>query len=292
MISKQDILDRAAEWHLRPDVVEKDYVLGWLLAGLAQHLVARDLWIFKGGTCIKKCFFETYRFSEDLDFSLLPAAPYTSEELRRLLSAAAQAVSEMSGILFPAQWIEIKERHNKQGQSTFQGRLAYGGPLRQPDNPTPPRVLLDITRHEPVLDAAHRRGISHPYPDRLPEGTQVATYSLDELLAEKTRALYERTRPRDLYDVVYILDNPPDLLHLDQTHELFRLKCSAKALSTPTAQGLVEIARSDEELRSEWATSEQRVEFGEIRQLMSQHVACPSYWRGLSIQRSRQQKGH
>ena len=32
MIAKQDILDRAAEWGLRPDVVEKDYVLGWLLA--------------------------------------------------------------------------------------------------------------------------------------------------------------------------------------------------------------------------------------------------------------------
>lgn len=27
-------------------------------------------WIFKGGTCLKKCFFETYRFFEDLDFTL------------------------------------------------------------------------------------------------------------------------------------------------------------------------------------------------------------------------------
>ena len=35
MIRKQDILDRVAEWHLRPEVVEKDYVLGWLLAALA-----------------------------------------------------------------------------------------------------------------------------------------------------------------------------------------------------------------------------------------------------------------
>lgn len=38
MIRKQDILDRSAEWQLRPEVVEKDYVLGWLLAGLAQML--------------------------------------------------------------------------------------------------------------------------------------------------------------------------------------------------------------------------------------------------------------
>ena len=29
--------------------------------------------VFKGGTCIKKCYFETYRFSEDLDFTLQDA---------------------------------------------------------------------------------------------------------------------------------------------------------------------------------------------------------------------------
>ncbi len=36
MIRKQDILDRSVEWQLRPEVVEKDYVLGWLLAGLVH----------------------------------------------------------------------------------------------------------------------------------------------------------------------------------------------------------------------------------------------------------------
>lgn len=47
MIRKQDILDRSVEWQLRPEVVEKDYVLGWLLAGLAQ-MPFGELWIFKG----------------------------------------------------------------------------------------------------------------------------------------------------------------------------------------------------------------------------------------------------
>ena len=89
MITKQDILDRSAEWQLRPEVVEKDYVLGWLLAGISILPISK-LWVFKGGTCVKKCFFETYRFSEDLDFSLQPEAPYTSDEiaaqLRELIS--------------------------------------------------------------------------------------------------------------------------------------------------------------------------------------------------------------
>jgi predicted nucleotidyltransferase component of viral defense system len=84
VISKQDVLDRANEWHLRAEIVEKDYVLGWVLAALAQHPLTGRSWILKGGTCLKKCFFETYRFSEDLDFSLLPDAPYTDADIRQL----------------------------------------------------------------------------------------------------------------------------------------------------------------------------------------------------------------
>src|SRR6266850_360842 len=102
MIGKEDIRVRAGEWQLRMDVVEKDYILGWLLAGFAVHPETSSQWIFKGGTCLKKCFFETYRFSEDLDFSLLPGARYTAEELRTILEDVTRRAAELSGIAFPA----------------------------------------------------------------------------------------------------------------------------------------------------------------------------------------------
>ncbi len=51
------------------DIIEKDYVLSWVLAGIHMHEATKNSWIFKGGTCLKKCYFETYRFSEDLDFT-------------------------------------------------------------------------------------------------------------------------------------------------------------------------------------------------------------------------------
>ena len=60
----------ATDLSLAPDVVEKDYVLGWLLAGIYAHDKPGSAWAFKGGTCLKKCYFETYRFSEDLDFTI------------------------------------------------------------------------------------------------------------------------------------------------------------------------------------------------------------------------------
>ena len=113
MIGKQDILDRAAEWHLRPGIVEKDYVLGWLLAGIAS-LPLREHWIFKGGTSIKKCYFETYRFSEDLDFSLLADATYGQEALDGNLRTLAEHVAELSGLQFPPDAITVRARKNPQ----------------------------------------------------------------------------------------------------------------------------------------------------------------------------------
>ena len=74
MIDKREILAAAQQTSLTPHVVEKDYVLGWMLAGIYSREDLANNWIFKGGTCLKKCFFETYRFSEDLDFTLLDAA--------------------------------------------------------------------------------------------------------------------------------------------------------------------------------------------------------------------------
>lgn len=128
MIRKQDILDRSVEWQLRAEVVEKDYVLGWLLAGLAEMSFGKS-WVFKGGTCIKKCYFETYRFSEDLDLSLLPGTLYTQEALTQQLRELAVHVAELSGLEFPPDLIDVKTRRNQQGQPTYEGRVAYRGPL-------------------------------------------------------------------------------------------------------------------------------------------------------------------
>jgi hypothetical protein len=49
MIGKQDVLDRATEWQLRPEVVEKDYILGWILAALASPPEMRVGWFLKAG---------------------------------------------------------------------------------------------------------------------------------------------------------------------------------------------------------------------------------------------------
>jgi len=249
MIGKADILARAGEWQLRADVVEKDYVLGWLLAGIAARPETSAQWVFKGGTCLKKCFFETYRFSEDLDFSLLPGAQYTADEITRILREVAERAEELSGVGFPVNEISVRERNNLQGRPTFEAKAGYRGPLAVPSSP---KVRLDITSHEPVLDGVARRAVFHAFPDVLPPETTVGTYTIDELFAEKLRALLERTRPRDLYDVVFILENRPGDLNLSRVRELLREKCGVKGIPAPSAESLLDAVRGSAELRTEW----------------------------------------
>src|SRR5690606_34197849 len=88
--------------------------------------------------------------------------------------------------------------------------------------------------------------------DKLPPEAAVRAYSFNELLAEKTRALFERSRPRDLYDVIHLLENAPGELDLPRVRELFVKKCAGKGLAPPTAAELVGAVTADSELRSEW----------------------------------------
>lgn len=54
-----------------PEVVlERDYCLAWFLVGLSRSTLG-DVLAFKGGTALKRCYFSDYRFSEDLDFTLV-----------------------------------------------------------------------------------------------------------------------------------------------------------------------------------------------------------------------------
>ena len=91
----------AAELQLQAHVVEKDYALGWFLAGIAAHPEIGPSWVFKGGTCLKKCFFETYRFSEDLDFTLQDAAHLDEAFLAQVFEEIGEWVYDACGLQLP-----------------------------------------------------------------------------------------------------------------------------------------------------------------------------------------------
>ena len=98
MIPQRELAALRAEWSLDQNVIEKDYVLGWLLSGIAQNPELSHTWAFKGGTCLRKCYYETYRFSEDLDFTIVDGGPEEPEDLLRIFSDVATSIREASGI--------------------------------------------------------------------------------------------------------------------------------------------------------------------------------------------------
>jgi len=147
MITKDEIQIIAAEKQLQPNVIEKDYVLGWILAGISNHPKTKDTWIFKGGTCLKKCYFETYRFSEDLDFTYKYAGYLPTEnELIDVAKEISHWVYDNSGVEIPEAGIGFEIVPNKRGSYTVQGKLSYRGVLR-PDVCCLSNYFIALLRH-------------------------------------------------------------------------------------------------------------------------------------------------
>ena len=231
MIDRREILDIANQTSLTPHVVEKDYVLGWLLAGIYAHEELAENWIFKGGTCLKKCFFETYRFSEDLDFTLRDESQLDEAFLKRVFSEIGAWIYEETGIEIPADRQEFEIYRNPRGKLSCQGKISYKGPV-SPTRPLP-RIKLDLTADELVVLPPVTVEIFHPYSDMPEEGIEVLAYDYVEAFAEKFRALAERTRPRDLYDVVNLYRNTDARPEQQQFVQVLREKCVFKGIELP-----------------------------------------------------------
>lgn len=173
MIDKREILAAAEQTSLTPHVVEKDYVLGWMLAGIYQHEDLAENWIFKGGTCLKKCFFETYRFSEDLDFTLLTPEHIDADFLQDTFGEIGDWIHEQTGIEFPADRQEFDVYQNPRGQLSCQGKISYKGPV----SPTHglPRIKLDLTADERIVrPAAQLSGGQHSWGQNDPDAVLAA----------------------------------------------------------------------------------------------------------------------
>ncbi|NLM30760.1 MAG: hypothetical protein GX216_10140 [Methanomicrobiales archaeon] len=93
MIPIVEIKEAARIFGVPPSTIERDYAQNWLLAHLGALPMA-----LKGGTGIRKVFIESYRFSDDLDFTLLE--PCEKEILKEKIVDAVSRAREESGIRF------------------------------------------------------------------------------------------------------------------------------------------------------------------------------------------------
>ena len=146
MISEAEVRRIAAATKVDPMVIDLDYSLGWFLLGMQKTSTLFGGLIFKGGTCLKKCYFESYRFSEDLDFTISNLDDRNPDYLKTVFVDIADWVYEQIGLTFPAESISFELYKNPRGEHSIQGKLAYIGPMqRRGNNPT---LKLDLSWDE------------------------------------------------------------------------------------------------------------------------------------------------
>ncbi len=221
----------------RFDIVEKDYALSYIMAGLVSVEELRNGLVFKGGTALKKCYFGDYRFSEDLDFSTLdcPKAEILEQKLKEAIQIATDLLSEQGAFEMTL------VRHLEQEEHPF-GQEAFDIHIQYPWHRRPQcRLKVEITHDEPILlKPPSDRKILHEYGEDF--DYTIGCYQLEEVVCEKLRSMLQtrqrfltraskRPRARDYYDLWRIFNAYSDSLNKKLIQETLPAKCAHRQVS-------------------------------------------------------------
>mgnify|MGYP000961833203 CR=1 FL=1 len=194
MIKQAEIQKVAREAGVRDTQIEKDYVLTWILYGISQHELLSEALTFKGGTVLKKFYFEDYRYSEDLDFTLLEESK-TNEDIETAFLEVFEFIKDEANMDLS---MDDFDEHQTGNINFF---INYIGPLGGRGK----QVKVDISRNELLKFNLEEKHMIEVYSDQ--EECSLKCYSLNEVMTEKMRSLLSRVQPRDFYDLWFLSEN-------------------------------------------------------------------------------------
>lgn len=228
MISIGEVQRIAGALGLEPRVIDHDYALGCYLCFLGTQSAVQKRWCFKGGTALRKCYFEEYRFSEDLDFTILGII--SVENLRNVLSSANVAMQDAIGIRTDEREIVVDIIEDDYGKESYEARIYYFGPWNYGGSPR--SIRIHTNRDESLVFPTNMLSVFHQYSDReeLPP-TTIQVYCLEEMMAEKLRAFSGQRKqaiPHDIFDLYHLSRNVDSI---EKVVEAFPQKCQAKGMS-------------------------------------------------------------
>jgi predicted nucleotidyltransferase component of viral defense system len=257
MILKKEIETIAEKKGVPKSTIDKDWVLGHFVDAIFSVHECRQHLVFKGGTCLRKCYFPDYRFSEDLDFTS------TNQEFVfdiSLLKNITAFLSERIGL--PTFIQSLNPLYSNNRLTGYSSVVKYWGadhPRNQPP-PVPDRwtssVKIEIILYEQMIFATEERNMNHEYSDELSSNLLlVPCYSIQEVLAEKLRALIQRsyTAPRDFYDI-WFLSNHVQNIQWKAVVSAFQKKMQFKGLVFSGVEQLIN-EENDKRLRTAWENS-------------------------------------
>lgn len=216
MIKPGEIQKWANKVGVRDSQIEKDYILSWILCGIANHIELSKEIVFKGGTVLKKVYFADYRYSEDLDFTL--NAERSNDQLKVWFDQVFEYIREEANI--PLEIID-QNYHQDGGMNVY---ISYIGPFG--GDGSNKKVKVDISRSEGLVFDSVTKPAFLNYSDLIEHELQC--YSLEEVLTEKLRSTMQRMQPRDYYDIWYLLEVHG--MDIEFIIPEFILKCKAKGI--------------------------------------------------------------
>lgn len=186
--------DYITEWRARAPwadnaQVEQDLVICRALVNIFSHLVLKDALAFRGGTALYKLYLTpAARYSEDIDLVQVRAEP------------AGAVMDALREVLDP--WLGKPQWKQTEGRVTFNYRFSSEDPT-----PLPLKLKVEVNTREHFTEHGFKR-VPFAVESRWFTGAcDITTYELDELLGTKLRALYQRRKGRDLFDVATALSN-------------------------------------------------------------------------------------
>lgn len=222
----------------------------------------KDYLIFKGGTAIRKIFFpSTWRFSEDLDFTVLPD---TDPEV------ITSGFDEVYEILENESGIKYEEDINvpPSGKAIL-GFIHFTGPIGMKN-----KIKIDASRIEKMIDPSTTQNVTTSYRDL--SNFPIKGYTLNEVVSEKIRSLMQRSKVRDYYDIwkMFSQDNDFDTSLIGN---MVQQKCTindieynpAKIFDSSRLSGLKEHWEKELERLVAEKLPEPDVVFGDMKKLLA-----------------------
>lgn len=192
-----------ADWQMAQQV-EQDLVISRALVDLYNHPEISQALVFRGGTALNKLFINPpSRYSEDIDFVQQKAGPIGStidairETLHPWLGTPKWKMTQRSAkLIYPYETIE--------------------------NSPAKLKIEINTTEHFQVLPL---RVTPFSVTSAWFTGkANIVTYEINELIATKLRALYQRRKGRDLFDLWYVVKH--NLVDLDVVFDIFQKYCA------------------------------------------------------------------
>ncbi len=218
------------------ELIEQDYLLSWMLAGIASVPELHELVIFKGGTALKKAYFGKYRYSQDLDFTIMRDLPDDSS-LEFFMQRAFQRAMEFQKVSGYPVSISCKRYAEKTPHPHNQKAFIITAQFEWHREPCV-RVLVEMSTQERLILPPVEKTIIHEDYDEQLEAS-LKTYQLEEIIAEKVRAILQfavklhekgwaRSRARDYYDLWRILKEYRDHIDISILPDMVAQKCELK----------------------------------------------------------------